>query len=50
MIASKISYNPVDNTWVVVVRLDGGEEYESVIDADAHRSAGQALDAALSML
>lgn len=50
MITSKIFYHAADNAWVVVIRLDSGDEYEHEIDADTCRTAGQALDEAMSML
>lgn len=50
MITSSIFYRALDNAWVVVIRIDFGDEYEHVIDADVCRTAGQALDAAMSML
>ena len=50
MIQSSIFYNALDNVWHVIIRIDAGDEYEYSIDAEACRTAGQALDAAMSML
>ena len=50
MIQSAISYSSSDNAWVVIVRVDTGDEYERWIDAEVCHTAGQALDEALSTL
>ena len=50
MITSKIFYHVDYNAWVVVIRLDSGDEYERWIDAEVCHTAGQALDEALSTL
>lgn len=49
MIESHIHYSAADNAWVVSLRVDASDEYDFRIDAEACRTAGQALDAALSM-
>lgn len=49
MINANISYRAPDNVWVVTLRVDTSDEYYFLVNAELCRTAGQALDEAMSM-
>lgn len=49
MINASIYYRASDNVWVVTLRVDTSDEYECQVNAELCRTAGQALDEAMSM-